>query len=415
MAPGKSNFFHKIRNREELAKSTAQVSYFTPSLVELCARAVAEDFPNQRSINNLKAELQAAVLARLSPALPIAVTVPRVQSEEYWKKCCESRWSTGQLAEARGEMQDDFTWKRLYLERYTEDYLAGLTDEYPSSPASTVELAELLQLVSPWIQKLHIPRLRCHLDMDDLVASLPKMRSLRVTYGVLNCGMQFDAKMFGIRPADCLQFASILRHSKVLTTLSLPESQVDSDKLKALITGLVKNFTVTRLDLSHNKIPDTGARALATLLLRKQQTIEHLNLMDNVIRSEGGAALGRSLAVNSCLVSLNLRLNRLGDEGGAGLFDGLRTNATLKELNVANNDLGAESARRLGEALRQNGALTALDLAGNAFGEAAGPLLVDAVEANASLLTFDIRLSGLREEDRFVLADTVKQRQAKPV
>lgn len=411
----RTNFLHQIRQRERGLKTTAKASYFTPSLVEICAKAVADDFVKQPSIDHLSPELQHGILSRLSPSLPIAVTVPRVQAEDYWKCCCEARWSSGQLVQAQEALKGDPSWKRLFLERHLEDYLAFLTDEFPTTPASTVELTRLLRLAAHWVKKLHIPRLKCHLDVEGLIAALPGLHSLQVTYGVLNSGMQFDSKMYGIRPADCLQFASVLRNTKNLTSLSLPENQIDNDKLKALITGLVRNFSVTHLDLSHNRITDSGAKALATLLVRKNQTVQHLNLMDNAIRAEGGAAFGRSLSLNGILISLNLRLNRLGDEGGKTLFEGLRANTALRTLNIAHNELGAEAAARLCDLLRGPSPLVDLDVSGNVFGEGIGPTLAEAIDANSTLRTFDCRMSGVRDDDRYIIADTLKRRAEKPV
>ena len=54
----------------------------------------------------------------------------------------------------------------MYLEGNLEEYLAALNDEYPTTPASTVQLMDLFKLSAPWIRKLHIRRLKCHLDIE---------------------------------------------------------------------------------------------------------------------------------------------------------------------------------------------------------------------------------------------------------
>ena len=63
------------------------------------------------------------------------------------------------------------------------------------------------------------------------------------------------------------------------------------------------------LDLSHNKISDSGARAVGKLL-NGRCILTTLNLCDNKIRSNGAAAIGHALGKNTTLSSINLRLNR---------------------------------------------------------------------------------------------------------
>ncbi|RYY81073.1 hypothetical protein EON63_16270 [archaeon] len=41
---------------------------------------------------------------------------------------------------------------------------------------------------------------------------------------------------------------------------------IDDDLLRMLMTGLIKNTTITYLDMSHNKITNHGARLLSKLL-----------------------------------------------------------------------------------------------------------------------------------------------------
>lgn len=49
-----------------------------------------------------------------------------------------------------------------------------------------------------------------------------------------------------------------------------------------LMTGLMKNSTITALDLSHNRITNHGARLLSRMLLEKT-VLTSLNLSDNMV------------------------------------------------------------------------------------------------------------------------------------
>ena len=75
-------------------------------------------------------------------------------------------------------------------------------------------------------------------------------------------------------------------------------------KLLNILDILVAMFFV--LDLSHNKIGDSGARAVG-----KHCILTTLNLCDNKIRSNGAAAIGHALGKNTTLSYINLSwLNR---------------------------------------------------------------------------------------------------------
>ena len=63
------------------------------------------------------------------------------------------------------------------------------------------------------------------------------------------------------------------------------------------------------IDLSHNKISDSGARAIGKLINGRCRLTE-LDISDNKIRSQGAAAVGHALGKNTTLTSVNLRLNR---------------------------------------------------------------------------------------------------------
>ena len=62
---------------------------------------------------------------------------------------------------------------------------------------------------------------------------------------------------------------------------------------------------MTSLGLSHNKISDEGAKALAEML-RNNQTLENLSLAGNRIGNDGGETLVASLCDNTTLSKLLL-------------------------------------------------------------------------------------------------------------
>jgi Ran GTPase-activating protein (RanGAP) involved in mRNA processing and transport len=66
----------------------------------------------------------------------------------------------------------------------------------------------------------------------------------------------------------------------------MPGNLIDDDLISILIKGLMLNKTISQLDLSHNKISNSGARKLAKYLL-SSKILTHMNLCDNSIHYEG--------------------------------------------------------------------------------------------------------------------------------
>jgi len=50
-------------------------------------------------LEKIPKELVKKVTSNLSIDLPLQITVPYVDDEDYWKKCCQMRWNDGKLAE----------------------------------------------------------------------------------------------------------------------------------------------------------------------------------------------------------------------------------------------------------------------------------------------------------------------------
>jgi len=171
----------------------------------------------------------------------------------------------------------------------------------------------------------------------------------------------------------------------------LTGNMIDDDLLRMLMTGLIKNNTITHLDLSHNKITNHGARLLSKLL-GENSVITTLNLGDNQIHAEGGRYLARGLRENSSLLNLNLRLNRLTDDGCRLLLEGLQENIYLMDLNISSNGAANQTASILYSILRDpNHRVRLLDLSSNEFTKEHFDLIKLSLNHNKSLLSLDMR------------------------
>nr|CAG4708094.1 unnamed protein product [Naegleria fowleri] len=83
----------KTSSREKPLSQT----YFVPSLVELCASAIANNFEQRPTFEKIPQELQQLISKKLPVDLSLQISVPLISDDDYWKKCCMMRWTLGQL------------------------------------------------------------------------------------------------------------------------------------------------------------------------------------------------------------------------------------------------------------------------------------------------------------------------------
>lgn len=324
-------------------------------------------------------------MEKISTDIPLKVTANLVEDEGYWKRCCKARWEICDVS-AYGD-----SWKRMYFERN----LQGIIEHFVPGTTDPTILNETLDLSSQYVKKLDIRQLlppvretpkgpdfddasdagsdlgdelECdHFNFTPICPKLPFLEELHLTYGVKDCGMNFEWNLFQFTARDCLQLAQCVAACKTLKVFKLHRSKVDDDKVRVLISNILDHPSLIELDLSHNTISDRGARAVGKFINNHSQLVK-LNLCDNAIRAAGAQAIAHALTKNTTLKVLNLRLNRLGDEGGQAICRALLKNSTLTDLNMASNDMAEPTAAILSQVVAQNTTITSLDLSCNRLG-----------------------------------------------
>ncbi|KAL9657787.1 hypothetical protein ABK040_013125 [Willaertia magna] len=83
--------------QEGEVSTSIENTFFVPPLVELCARKIAKNFSKKLNFDGVPPELKHIISKKLSVKLPLQISVPLIDDDDYWKKCCFMRWSLGQL------------------------------------------------------------------------------------------------------------------------------------------------------------------------------------------------------------------------------------------------------------------------------------------------------------------------------
>lgn len=418
------------RNMRRIIAEDPEWSLATvPLLTELNLRHIIANFENNSEVlKSLLPKHQEKVLSQIATSLPLQVTALLVEDEGYWERCCKARWEICDVSAYGG------SWKRMYFERNLQQIIELFVPE----TTDPTELEETLKLSADFVKKIDVRQLlppvreapknpdfdegsetgsdygdepECdHFNFGPVLKMLPNLQELHLTYGVRDCGMNFEWNLFQFTARDCLQLAQCVAACKTLKVFRLHRSKVDDDKVRVLISHILDHPGLVELDLSNNLIGDRGARAVGKFLNNHSKLVR-LSLCDNQIRAPGAQAIAHALTKNTTLIHLNLRLNRLADEGGQAVCRSLLKNSTLVEINLSSNDLAEPTAAILSQVVMQNSTIKTIDLSCNRLGPDGGKQLQEGMEENTTITQMDLRLTECGQESEYCINQILHRNQ----
>ncbi|XP_067320371.1 dynein regulatory complex subunit 5 [Anolis sagrei] len=412
------------RMRRLIAEDPEWNLAIVPLLTELCIQHIINNFEKNPILDRLLPEHQKKVLEKVSTSLPLTVTANLISDEGYWKRCCTQRWTVCDVSHYGN------SWKQMFFERHLENILKF----YIPDTTSPNQVLDIIPLCKEYVRRLEIdqflPPVKLdqkkedeeasdtesdaeidepsmdHFDMSMLIPALPHLEELHLSYGVKDCGMNFEWNLFEFTYRDCSSLANALTKCQALKVFKLTRSKVDDEKARLLIKHLLDHPTLIELDLSHNLIADRGARAVGKLI--NCSNLITLNLCDNRIRAQGAQAIAHALSKNSTLTCLNMRLNSIEDEGGQAICNALLVNSTLTTLHLGSNELSEPTATLFSQVLAQNVTLTHINLSCNHIGLDGGKQLLEGMSDNTTVVEFDLRLAEVGQESEYLINQTIK-------
>jgi len=247
-----------------------------------------------------------------------------------------------------------------------------------------------------------------HFDFNMAVPHIPNLEVLHLTYGVKNCGMNFEWNLFEFTHKDCSLLAKALKSWGKLREFRLLNSKVDDNKARMMISHIINHPSLQVLDFSYNKLSNSSARAIGKLL-SAQSNLVTLELEDNHISGQGAGAIAHALKKNTTLKKLSLRLNQLGDQGCDHLCNALLVNKTLETLMVGSNNFTEASAPIIGQVLIHNKTLVTLNLSCNPLQETGGKILEEGMEENETMTHMDLRMCEIGQECEYNVSQLLKK------
>ncbi|XP_053505799.1 NACHT, LRR and PYD domains-containing protein 12-like [Ictalurus furcatus] len=223
--------------------------------------------------------------------------------------------------------------------------------------------------------KLEILRLRgCGVSSEGCAALISALRSNPSHLRELN----LSYNKLGDSGVKSLSAMLENPHSK-LKILRLYDCGVSDEGCAALISALRSNPSHLRdMDLSYNKLGDSGVKSLSAVLENPLCKLEILRLRVCGVSDEGCAALTSALRSNpSHLRELHLSCNKIGDSGVKSLSAVLENpHCKLEILRLGNCGVSDEGCAALTSALKSNPShLSDLHLYNNNVGDSVKKLL----------------------------------------
>nr|XP_061806743.1 dynein regulatory complex subunit 5-like [Nerophis lumbriciformis] len=410
------------RLRRIIAENPTWSLSLVPFLSTLCLECIVSNFEETPIYEELALNQRDFLQEKLSPLLPLSVTANLIDDGVYWRRCCEQRWDICDVSHY------GHSWKRMFFERHLENIIEQFIPETTAIRVVTEEIP----LCKAYVRRLNISQMLPpvkegmvglgdnvdwqsetdsdtvhmeHFDFRTLLANLPWLEELHLSYWVRQCGMNFEWKMFEMAQRDSETLSMALQACKTLKVVRLYESHIDDAKCKLLSKHLVAHPCLRELNLSHNVIGDKGAKAVAKML--NSTKLEILNLSDNIVRDVGANAIADALPGNCTLLLLNLRINRVGDEGGQAIGKALMKNGTLLHLHLGANLVTEPTAITLSEVLAKNQTLKTINLSCNKLGQDGGKALAEAIVQNSILTECDVNLTDVDEESASIINQVV--------
>ncbi|CAM4659040.1 unnamed protein product [Leuciscus chuanchicus] len=194
-------------------------------------------------------------------------------------------------------------------------------------------------------------------------------------------------------------FSDGLKENCKLEKLRLSDCSISEEGYKALASALRSNPShLIELDLTGNDPGQSGVKELSDLLQDPNCHLKTLRLNNNSITEEGCSAL--TSAFNSNLIELDLSGNKLGNSGIMSICPLLENaQCRLEKLKLSDCRITEEGYKALASALRSNPShLIELDLTGNDPGQSGVKELLDVAQKPDCKLTLIFLKSPAAQE-----------------
>ena len=189
-----------------------------------------------------------------------------------------------------------------------------------------------------------------------------------------------------IKDEGFISICKALKDNKNLEILNISNNDIHSQGLTQGL-NLITSCKITSLNLSQNKLQDTGIKILSNSL-QYFPNLCKLNLSYCGFEFNGFEYLIKSLSSFKTISNLNISGNNLKSKNFEKIRSFLESNS-IKNLNIAKCSLGNDSANILGECLSNNETNRKLNISGNKISDIGFKSFVKIFSHNSNIECFD--------------------------
>ncbi|XP_072891922.1 NACHT, LRR and PYD domains-containing protein 3-like isoform X2 [Hemitrygon akajei] len=228
-----------------------------------------------------------------------------------------------------------------------------------------------------------------HLDLEDCNIQFEGIQ--RLGPGLHKC-QELRLKENDLGDSGVKLVSAALRNPECkIQKLGLENVGLTDSGAEDLISALSTNPSLTKLDLSDNKLGDSGVKLVFAALRNPECKIQKLRLYNVGLTDFGAEDLAPALSTNPSLTELNLGSNKLGDSGVKLVFAALRNpGCKIQKLWLRDVGLTDSDAEDLVSALSTNPSLTVLNLELNSLTDRSVPALCRLIRTLLSLELIDL-------------------------
>ncbi|XP_077999765.1 uncharacterized protein LOC144452538 [Glandiceps talaboti] len=188
-----------------------------------------------------------------------------------------------------------------------------------------------------------------------------------------------------------IHVADMLTENAIISTLDISDNKIGSDGVRKVCDMITENNSLTSLTLSGNGIKNEDAKYLSDLLRNPRSArLLTLNVSHNHIEEAGGKDIALAIKYNYWLKCLNLSWNHIRRKGATSICKALKVNKVLTDVDLSWNGLADEGALLVAEVLQENTTLLSLSVAFNRFSIFGVNLITEGLKKNNTLQIFRI-------------------------
>jgi hypothetical protein len=159
----------------------------------------------------------------------------------------------------------------------------------------------------------------------------------------------------GLRDTDCIVIAKALKHGMSWKIVNLQANNLRCTAGQALGEALMTNTSLVSLDVSYNKLGAGGCVGLMSGLQRNA-TLTKLDISGyNSIRAEGVEAITAALRVNSSLTDLRVAHDHtISDVGSSAILTSVVHHPAMQKISVQHLFSGKLTLKAAAQVIRHN-------------------------------------------------------------